>query len=162
MGSVSEVVALLLDRFCLGFCGLTTEVSPQLLALGLEHPQVRAEDELFQKAWHYTLALLKYRMRRMLWVFRGWPGQLALLLDPHTARACMARFKTAWEAFTEAQQQTQTPSPKTIIAKSCFTQPVVLSMVRLAQANNFGDPSEEMLPQARRMFQAFWKLRSWK
>ena len=158
---LGATLRLLADPAAGHFCGLETEPSAACLqgirrGAGAEEPAVLQQDRRAALRWRTAWAVVARRLRGMLWIGGGWPGQMALLAAAESAvqEEGLRRLQRAHLAFEAARAQAQTTTLKSILRKSPFQFVPMRLCVRLAETTAWRLPNEGLCEFARSAWSA--------
>jgi len=150
MGALSDIAGRLLDPRSLAYIGLEVGSSGAKLT-----PEDIADQDLWARAAvRFVILLLRFRLKGLLWLTRGWPGQFAKLnhADGEVVSDTLHRMRVAYSSWVAARKL---PRPPAVLAKllrrSVFQQPAVVNTMRLAR-----DAGWQMSPDLRAAMFGMW------
>lgn len=122
-----QTLAMLSDAVRMQFCGVVVG-KPAESDLHPLHPFVAEQDDLCEVMGDMVLNLISSRLRRSMWMLRGWPNNtIRFLGDERLSRAGVCQLKTDYECFEKLSNE-HYPQAQKILKRSCFnTIPVPLS-----------------------------------
>ena len=132
-----ETLSVWSDLEKISFCGMCVSLSAADLDRQLEDPFFSEQDDWATMLGTYTLNLCGHRLRRTLWLLRGWPAKAILMSDAEAGPSAVELFKADEARFNDVVAPLTSRHGRTMQRRSVFKQPAVTQISKVLQINGW-------------------------